>query len=90
MVCDVVCGTLDAVAQGPPGPVAELTHLRGALVEQPARVAEHRARPERVEAGLLAGEPAADQVTESVPGALDQAELLGDVGDDQLGCVGGG
>ena len=89
LVGDVVLGAVEPVAEGTAGAVAQLVDLGGALVEQAARVGEHRPGAQRVEAGLLAGQPAAQHVAEPVPGGVDEPQLLGDVGDDQLGGVGG-
>ena len=56
------CGPDEPVVEGTAGAGAKLVHLGGALVEQAARVAEHRPGPQRVEAGLLAGQPAAERL----------------------------
>ena len=56
-----------------------------------ARVGQRRPGAERVEPGLLAGDPAGRRVPRSRSRArVDAARLLGHVGHDQLGGVGGG
>jgi hypothetical protein len=90
VVRDVVVRPDQPVVEGTASAGAKLLHLGGALVEQAARVAEHRPGPQRVEAGLLAGQPAAERLPEPVPSRVDEPELVGDVGDDKLGGVGRG
>ena len=89
VVGDVVGARSEPVVEGTAAAVAKLVDLGGALVEQPARVAQHRPGPERVETGLLAGQPATEHLPEPVPGGADQPELLGHVRHHELGGVGG-
>ena len=58
------------------------------LRDQRARVGQGGPGPQRREQGALALEPARQRRSQPLPADLDDAQLLGHVGDDELGGVG--
>ena len=92
LVAEVVGGPVEAVVEGAPGPVAQRVDLVAPGVEQAAR---GRPAPGRERSAsrpcLLAGQPAGEHAGGAASRSLrDPRELLGDVGDHQLGGVGRG
>ena len=84
LVAEVVGGPVEARGRSAAaGAVAQLVDLVGAGVDEDARVGERRPGPQRVEPGLLAGQPAARRRARIRSRARSTpAQLLGDVGDD--------
>ena len=89
-VAEVVLGTVEGVAQRPPGALAKLGDLTFARLDQRDRRRQGRAGPQGVQAVLLALEQLLDEGAHPVAGPGDAAQLVGDVGHDQLGGVGRG
>ena len=88
VVRDLVDGPVEPVDGGAPCPLAEGLDLVGPAADQRARVGQRGPGPQRREQGVLAVEPARQRRAQPLAADLDDAQLLGDVGDDELGGVG--